>query len=622
MARSLSGDTEVQTSRDSSSNRGGWRTFPFMIATLLGLSIASFGWVMNLVVFLIDVFNIKSIAATQISNIVNGCVSMLPVVAAILADSFFGNIPVISVSAFISLLGILLLTLITSLDYLRPPPCQTGSSLCQPPSQLQLGILYAALALVIIGSAGTRFTLASAGANQYEKPKEQGSFFNWYFLTLYSGAITGATAIVYTQENASWELGFGLCAIANLISFIVFVSGKRFYKHDKPMGSPFTNLIRVVVAATAKRKAVISSREENYHHGLGRESKTSVAMPSQSFSFFNRAALKTEDYSVNNMWRLCSVQEVEDFKAVFRVLPLLLAIIFVSTPMLFSAMADSNSGDTEAHRSSDPSGKRGGWITLPFMLVTLFGMSVTYFGWVMNLIVFLMEEFNIKSIAAVQISNIVNGLVNMLPVVAAIIADSYFGNIPVISASAFISLTGISLLTLITSLDYLRPRPCETGSVLCQSPSTLHLGILYAALALVITGTAGTRFILAAAGANQYKKPKEQGTFFNWYFFAFYGGAITGTTAIVYAQDNASWKLGFGLCVAANLISFIVFVAGKRLYNYDKPLGSPYTSLIRVLVAATVKRKAVISSKHEDYHQRGLGNEAKTSSEIPSKSFR
>ncbi|KAG7633408.1 Proton-dependent oligopeptide transporter family [Arabidopsis suecica] len=332
MARSV--DTEAMTTRDPSSKRGGWKTFPFMIATLLGLSIASFGWVMNLVVFLIKEFNIKSIAATQNSNIVNGCVSMLPVVAAILADSFFGNIPVISVSAFISLLGIILLTMITSLDHLRPPPCETGSILCESPSKLQLGILYIALALVIIGSAGTRFTLASAGANQYEKPKEQGSFFNWYFLTLYTGAITGATAIVYTQENASWKLGFGLCAVANLISFIVFVSGKRYYKHDKPMGSPFTNLIRVVVAATRKRKAVISSREEDYHHGLGREGKTSSAMPSKSFRFFNRAALKTEDDSVNNNWRLCSVQEVEDFKAVFRVLPLLLAIIFVSTPMV------------------------------------------------------------------------------------------------------------------------------------------------------------------------------------------------------------------------------------------------------------------------------------------------
>jgi len=72
--------------------------------------------------------------------------------------------------------------------------------------------------------------------------------------------------------------------------------------------------------------------------------------------------------------------------------------------------------------------------------VTLLGMSITSFGWGMNLIVFLIEEFHIKNIAAAQISNVVNGVVNMLPVVAAILADSFFGNIPVISTSTFISL--------------------------------------------------------------------------------------------------------------------------------------------------------------------------------------
>ncbi|KAL9293937.1 Protein NRT1/ PTR FAMILY 2.3 [Arabidopsis thaliana] len=341
MATLVSGDKEAQSSGDPGSKRGGWITFPFMLATLLGLSVTSFGWVMNLIVFLIEEFNIKSIAAAQISNVANGCLSMLPVVAAILADSFFGNIPVIAASSFISLLGIVLLTLIASLDYLRPRPCETGSILCTPPSKLQLGILYTALALVTTGAGGTRFTMASAGANQYEKPKEQGSFFNWYFLTLYAGAITGATAIVYIQDNASWKLGFGLCAAANLISFIVFVSGKRYYKHDKPMGSPFTSLIRVVVAATRKRKAVTSCNEEDYHHyGLKKEVKTSAAMPSKSFRFLNRAALMTKDDlnqkegSVNNIWRLCSVQEVEDFKAILRVFPLWLSIIFVSTPMV------------------------------------------------------------------------------------------------------------------------------------------------------------------------------------------------------------------------------------------------------------------------------------------------
>lgn len=119
---------------------------------------------------------------------------------------------------------------------------------------------------------------------QYEKPKDQGSFFNWYFLTASTGTIISATAIIYTQDNAGWKLGFGLCAAANLISFIIFISGKRLYKHDKPMGSPFTSLLRVLVSAIAKRKAVISSKDEVYYHGgLGEKDETSAVMPSKSF---------------------------------------------------------------------------------------------------------------------------------------------------------------------------------------------------------------------------------------------------------------------------------------------------------------------------------------------------
>ncbi|KAJ4874221.1 Protein NRT1/ PTR FAMILY 2.3 [Raphanus sativus] len=59
--------------------------------------------------------------------------------------------------------------------------------------------------------------------------------------------------------------------------------------------------------------------------------------------FLNRAALKTEnnlnhrDGSVNNIWRLCSVQEVEDFKAILRLVPLWVAIIFLSTPIVIQA---------------------------------------------------------------------------------------------------------------------------------------------------------------------------------------------------------------------------------------------------------------------------------------------
>ncbi|KAJ4890519.1 Protein NRT1/ PTR FAMILY 2.7 [Raphanus sativus] len=334
MASSVSCDAETQMSEESSTKRrrGGWITFPFMIATLLGLTIAAWGWLLNLIVYLIEEFNVKSIAAAQIANIVSGCICMVPAVGAIAADSFFGTIPVISLSAFISLMGVALLTLTAALDSLRPSPCETASSLCQSPSKTQLGVLYAAITLASIGTGGTRFTLATAGANQYEKTKDQGSFFNWFFFTTYLAGAISATAVVYSEDNVSWTFGFGLCVAANLFSFLVFILGRRFYKHDKPLGSPFTSLLRVIFAAVIKRKAVDSTNEKDYH------SESPLSMPTKSLRFFNRAALKQEDEvkpdgTVHNPWRLCSVQQVEDFKAVIRIIPLALATIFLSTPI-------------------------------------------------------------------------------------------------------------------------------------------------------------------------------------------------------------------------------------------------------------------------------------------------
>ncbi|CAN6815834.1 unnamed protein product [Brassica oleracea] len=224
--------------------------------------------------------------------------------------------------------GISLLTLIAFSDYLRPRPCEPGSILCLSPSDLQLGILYVVLALVTTGTAGTRVALASAGANQYEKPKDQGTFFNYYFLMVNTGAIISATEIVYTQDNASWKLGFGLCAAANLISFVLFISGKRLYKHNKPMGSPFTSLVRVSRFYSEKKGCYLIQKR--------RLLPPWARTKEQEFCCSALQELQTEGESgdtTNNKWRLCSVQEVEDFKAVLRLLPLWLSIIFVSIPI-------------------------------------------------------------------------------------------------------------------------------------------------------------------------------------------------------------------------------------------------------------------------------------------------
>ncbi|TMW93999.1 hypothetical protein EJD97_010892, partial [Solanum chilense] len=83
---------------------GGWITFPFIIASSVGLTLAFGGWTNNLIVYLIKEFDVESIDAAQISNLVNGAGSLIPVVAAIIADSFLGCFSTIWISSIISLL--------------------------------------------------------------------------------------------------------------------------------------------------------------------------------------------------------------------------------------------------------------------------------------------------------------------------------------------------------------------------------------------------------------------------------------------------------------------------------------------------------------------------------------
>ncbi|CAN6556860.1 unnamed protein product [Malus baccata var. baccata] len=105
MDASLSVDGEGQMV-DDGGKRGGWIIFLFMIGTLVCLTLAAGGWQANLVVYLIEEFNVKSIDATQVGNVVNGCTSLFPIIGAIVADSFFGCFPVILISSCVSLLVI------------------------------------------------------------------------------------------------------------------------------------------------------------------------------------------------------------------------------------------------------------------------------------------------------------------------------------------------------------------------------------------------------------------------------------------------------------------------------------------------------------------------------------
>ncbi|OMO67540.1 Proton-dependent oligopeptide transporter family [Corchorus capsularis] len=269
MAGSVSaGVSKVQILSNSARKRGGWVTFIFVSGAVMGLTLAGWGWLTNLIVYLIEEFNVNSIDATQISNIVNGSTNLIPIIGAVIADSFLGSFHVVSISSVSSLLGIVILTLTASIGSLRPQKCtETGSSFCSGPSKLQYAVLYMGIALASVGQGVVRFTLGTLGANQFDTFKDREIYINWFFFIFYLACVISSFVIVYVQDSISWGLGFGICVAANFLGLIIFLMGNRFYRHDKPQGNPYSNLARVIVAAIRKRNVSVSSESKDYYHG-------------------------------------------------------------------------------------------------------------------------------------------------------------------------------------------------------------------------------------------------------------------------------------------------------------------------------------------------------------------
>ncbi|KAM7280180.1 hypothetical protein ACFE04_007314 [Oxalis oulophora] len=327
---------EAQVS-NSNRKKGRWIAFPFIICGVIGLIISGYGWLFNLIVYLIEEYNVKSISATQIFNVVNGFVSLLPILGAIIADSYLGCFFVISVVTFISFLGTLVLTITASFDSLRPKPCTVGSNICESPSTFQFTVLYAGITMAAIGLGCGRIILATMVANQFDKPKEQSSSFNWYIFTVYLSTAVSTTIIVYVQ-GVSWRWGFGLCAGASFLGWAIFVLGKFNYRRDNLQPNPFKDIARVIIAYISKRKLSLSSSVEDYYYGNAESGKVAPTMPKTSFSFLNRATLKKEgditpDGSVLRPWKICTVQQVEDFKIIIRIVPLWSTVLFLCVPI-------------------------------------------------------------------------------------------------------------------------------------------------------------------------------------------------------------------------------------------------------------------------------------------------
>ena len=156
---------------------------------------------------------------------------------------------------------------------------------------------------------------------------------------------------------------------------------------------------------------------------------------------------------------------------------------------------------------------------------------------------------------------------------------------------------GLISLTLSATLPHLRPPQCE-GNQVCIEANGRQYAVLYLSLLLAALGSGGIRPCVVAFGADQFieddpkQSKKTNWVYFNWYYFALGVAVLSGSTVLVYIQDNVGWGWGLVIPTITMALSIIVFFVGYSLYRHLDPAGSPYIRVLQVSVAAFRKRKA------------------------------
>nr|XP_027190417.1 protein NRT1/ PTR FAMILY 8.1-like isoform X2 [Cicer arietinum] len=330
---------------------GGWKAAPFIIINEVTERLGFFAIAVNMTAYLvIQMHQSLPDAATHVTDWI-GAAYVLTLLGAFLADAYLGRFRTIIVFSAIYAIGMVLLTLSASIDILRPQKCVAKP--CKEASQGQISFLYCALALIALGTGGIKPCVSSFGADQFDEGDEKEvekkyAFFNWFFFAINMGALLGITLLVYIQDKVGWGWGFAIPTAATICSIFILVVGIRYYRFQKPMGSPFTRFLQVIVASIRNHQKGVSLQTDTPLYEVTTTHSDIIGArklpPTLQYRFFDKAAVITETERVNNRWKVCTVTQVEEFKSFIKVLPvwastIALAISFAQNSTFFISQA-------------------------------------------------------------------------------------------------------------------------------------------------------------------------------------------------------------------------------------------------------------------------------------------
>lgn len=312
------------------SPRGGVRTMPFIIANGMLEKVASFGLTPNMTLYLMRQYHMEMTAASNVLFYWSATTNFLPILGAIIADSYVGRFHMIGFGSVVSLLGMVLLWLTTMIPQAIPPPCYESNNSCDSTTSFHLLLLFASFALISTGAGGIRSSSLAFGADQLEKEDGcesvgmLGRYLSWYYASYTFSVLIALTCMVYIQENMGWQFGFGVSVVVMLFAALSFFLATPFYVKVKAKASLLTEPIKVIVSSYKNHALKLNSTNM-----FLQKNGSALVFPSEKMRFLNKACIirdpqkdLTADGKAKDPWSLCTVDQVEDLKAVLKVIPI------------------------------------------------------------------------------------------------------------------------------------------------------------------------------------------------------------------------------------------------------------------------------------------------------------
>ncbi|PSR91259.1 Protein NRT1/ PTR FAMILY 1.2 like [Actinidia chinensis var. chinensis] len=253
-----------------------------------------------------------------------------------------------------------------------------------------------------------------------------------------------------------------------------------------------------------------------------------------------------------------------------------------------------------------PKPTKGGFRTLPLIIVNESLEKVASYGLMPNMIFYLIRDYHMGIASGSIVLSLWSATSNALGIFGALLSDSYLGRFRVIVLGSVSSFLGMALLWLTATIPHLKPPPCEQLKHSCNSPTASQLAVLFSSLGLISVGAGCIRPCSMAFGVDQLDSKENPNnernlqSFINWYYASTGLSAVLALTIIVYIQDHWGWQVGFAVPAILMAFSTLVVLLGSSIYVKVKTSQSLFTGFVQVLVVAFRKRKISLPPSNYD----------------------